>query len=142
MNLPDSLNLIKKAFVKMNEAYGRPVFDEWAVVDLSTIQGHIHEYSGPRHAEFQKDLHENLVPLRSEMESNDLEPGDFSFVRDAAGADFDAFVVLGLNLYLLFNHTTKDMEEITRDPQWKKAQISFVSLSEKFRLQPLVIHSS
>lgn len=140
MNLPDAVGLVKKAFLKMNEAYGRPVFDEWAIVDLSTIQGHIHEYAGPRHAAFQKDLHDNLAPLRSEIEQTGLAPGDFSFVRDAAGADFDAFVVLGNNLYLLCNHTTKDMEAITRDPQWKKAQGPFVSLSERFRLQPLEIH--
>jgi len=140
MTLPESVSLIQKAFAKMNEAYGRPVFDEWALVDLSSIQGHIHEYSGPRHAEFQKDLHDNLIPLQAEMTGQNLEPGDFSFVRDAAGADFDAFVVLGTNLYLLCNHTSKDMEQITRDPQWKRAQVPFVNLSEKFRVSPLVVH--
>ncbi len=139
MTIAQATELVNKAVTRMNEAYGRPVFDEWAIVDLTTIQGQIFEYSGPRHAEFLKDFLENLVPLRQEMLKDDLEPGDFSFVRDARGADFDAFIVLGENLYLLCNHTVKDMEDITRDPQWKLAQASFVSLSERFRMTPVQI---
>lgn len=95
MQLADASSLIKKAILRMNESYGRPVFDEWAVVNLQGIQGTIHEYSGPRHADFQTHFLENLVPLREEMSRDDLDSGDFAFAREAAGSDFDAFIVLG-----------------------------------------------
>jgi hypothetical protein len=137
MNLVECTTLVKKAVTLMNEAYGRPVFDEWAVVNLQPISGTILEYSGPRLADFQNHFLENLVPLRDEMNGGDLEPGDFAFAREAAGPDFDASIVLGKNLYLLFNHTEKDMEGITKDPLWKKAQQPFVNLSEQFRRAPL-----
>ncbi len=137
MHLDEAKAIIRQTLSKMNEGYGRPVFDEWAIVDLSRIQGHIYDYSGPRHADFQKSLHDNLIPLREEMREQDLESGDFSFVRHAGGTDFDAFVILKKDLYVLLNHTTRTMEEITRDPAWIKAQRPFVRMSEAFRVNPV-----
>lgn len=139
MQLAEASSLIKKAVLRMNEAYGRPVFDEWAIITLRAIQGTIHEYAGPRHAGFQSHFLENLVPLREEMNRGDLDNGDFAFAREATGADFDAFIVLGNEVYLLLNHTEKDMETITRDPMWKKAQPTFVNLCERFRHNALEI---
>lgn len=137
MNLSEAVERIKHSIRAMNEAYGRPVFDEWAVVNLQPVRGQVLEYSGPRFADFQSNFLENLVPLRSEMELDDISAGDFGFSREAAGQDFDAYIMLGSDLYLLCNHTGKDMEAITRDPSWKRAQLPFVQLSEKFRDQPL-----
>lgn len=139
MNVSEAVELIKTGMRKMNEAYGRPLFDEWALVNLEPVRGKILDYSGPRFADFQANFLENLVPLRREMEADDLSPGDFGFSREAAGTDFDAYVVLGRNLFLLCNHTEKDMETITRDPTWKQAQKPFVALCEKFRQLPLTL---
>ena len=139
MNLDACTALVHKGVTQMNEAYGRPVFDEWAIVNLHPVGGTIHQYTGPRHADFQAHFLENLVPLRAEMNANDLDTGDFAFAREAAGPDFDAFIILGHDLYLLLNNTEKDMEEITRDPLWKQAQSPFVSLCEHFRADPLAI---
>ncbi len=139
MNLDHCTALIQKGVTEMNEAYGRPVFDEWAIVNLHPVAGTIHQYAGPRHPEFQTHFLENLVPLRAEMTAGELDTGDFAFAREAAGPDFDAFIILGKDLYLLFNNTKKDMEEITRDPLWKQAQSPFVTLSEQFRMDPLAI---
>ena len=137
MKLDEAIHSVKQGFKKINEAYGRTVFDEWAIISLQSIQGTIYDYSGPRHSDFQKNFLENLIPLRAEIDNDELEPGEFAFSREAPGTNFDAFIVLGDNLFLLCNHTEKTMEEITRDPRWKKAQQPFVMLCEKFRNNPL-----
>jgi len=66
------------------------------------------------------------------------QTGDFEFARHASGTHFDAFMVLGDELYLICNNTTQSINGITKDSRWLNAQVPFAELTERFRANPLV----
>lgn len=123
----------------MNSLYGRPVFNEWAVIAAAGVSGHVLAYEGPRRDVFARELPRDLGPLRAELEAQPREPGVFGFAREAGGTRYDAYIVLGPSVYLLCNHTEQTINEITDDVRWRKAQAPFASLAEAFRLDPLRI---
>ncbi len=135
MNLEHAKTAIATALNAMAKAYGRAVFDEWAVVRLEPAVEVLY-YSGPRAVKFQASLQDDLVHLREELSKAGDAPGEFAFSREADGSSFDAFVYLGAGTFLLCNNTTKSMKEVTADSLWLKAQTPFVSLSEKFLADP------
>ena len=121
----------------MDEAYGRSVFDEWAVVSLLPHQGRVLDYLGPRADVFAENFSRDIVKLRKALVSQSHDFGQFEFARDGEGSEFDAFMCIGEGVYLICNNLFATMEDITRDERWYNAQVPFVELSEEFRSNPL-----
>lgn len=138
MKRSDAIKLIDERLCGLDNAYGRPVFDEWAVV--STDGRLVFHYCGQREDSFSIDLADNLVSLRTEIQKDSRVPqtgGEFGFTVDGHGAAFDAYVCLGQGTYLICNNSRKSMPQITADPNWLKAQGIFLNLAAAFASNPL-----
>lgn len=138
MKLEDAIVLITKYSDRMNALYSRVVFDEWAIIFFQGEKGTIVAYSGPRKENFQANFSADVETLRSELLETPHETGDFEFARHGLGTRFDAFMVLGPNLFLICNNTTDSIAGLTKDPRWLAAQVPFAELTEKFRANPLI----
>ena len=126
---------ITAALVRMNAAYGQPVFDEWAVLGVG---GHgVLAYTGPRPDRFRREMPNDAVPLRAEAAGQPSGAGDLVFALNADGTRYDAFMRLGATSYLVCNHTGKTIAEIRANPSWLKVQPILFELGEKFRADPL-----
>src|SRR5664279_2081148 len=118
MTLDEVKLLIKTSAARMDEYYGKPVFDEWAVISLAENRARVLAYIGPRNDDFLKNFANDLGVLRSELLNSKYHQGDFEFARHAAGTHFEAFMVLGEGVYLICNNTQRSMNEITKEPRW------------------------
>lgn len=137
MNLPEAVSRIEKCIATMTKLYGETLFDEWAIVSLAGDTPKVLEYRGTRREEFLAALPREAAPLMQEAGDRRMGPGDFEFARFASGTRHDAGMVLGDELYLLCNHTQKNMLQLRESPLWISAQAPYVSLSEAFRSSPL-----
>jgi len=138
MKLDEAIALIKQKTERMNAIYGSVVFDELAIVSFQDKKGRILNYNGPRKESFQKNFATDVETLKSELLTTKHQTGDFDFARDASGTNFDAFMVLGEEVYLICNNTAQSISGITKDSRWLGAQVPFAELAEKFRGNPLV----
>ena len=140
MNLKSALLRIDQSFAKLNEAYRRAVFDELAIVGLSGSDLVLHYYRGPREAEFLAEFADDSISLRKELTKDQTsQGGEFSFTREGEGSNIDAYICLGVGVYLFCNATEKSMPEITADPAWLDAQGEFLNASQLFAVDPLTI---
>ena len=139
MNLDTATNRINRSFDKMNEAYRRPVFDELLIVGRSAGGVELLHYSGPREDTIMDTLADETAALRQAGGHLDPRPGEFDFTREGVGSDFDAYICLGKDLFLLCNNTEKSMEEVTADPNWLAAQGQFLNASQLFAVDPLEV---
>lgn len=137
MTLEQATKLIKSCAEQMNSRYKRVVFDEWAVVSFAEHKTRILAYNGPRREEFQKNFGSDAGTLRAGLMSPGHEPGDFEFARNGVGTNFEAFMVLGRGIYLIWNNTVQSMDGIAKDPHWLGAQVPFADLSEKLHTDPV-----
>jgi hypothetical protein len=139
MNIEPAIARIQKSFAKMNGAYGRPVFDEIAIVqvaDATTLS--LHYYEGPREADFLNEMMEDSVALRNDVgDTRNNLGGEFGFTRDGGGEGIDAYICLGPRIFLLCNNTAQSMEEVTKDARWLQAQGEFLNASQFFAVDPL-----
>lgn len=139
MTLDQAARQIQRCSQKMNDLYGRVVFDEWVVISLAQHKARILFYVGPRNDDFLKNFASDLGSLRAELLNSRYSIGDFEFSRYGVGTGFEAFVVLGNGIYLICNNTQASMDDITKDPKWLNAQVPFAELSEKVRPDPLTV---
>ncbi|HXT12390.1 MAG TPA: hypothetical protein VN873_12575 [Candidatus Angelobacter sp.] len=139
MTLDEATKQVRKCGQKMNDLYGRVVFDEWVIISLAQQKARILFYAGPRNDDFLKNFASDLGSLRSSLLDSSYNVGDFEFARHGVGTGFEAFVVLGDGIYLICNNTQASMEQISRDPKWLNAQVPFAELSEAMRPDPLVV---
>ena len=140
MNIELAIAQISKSFSKLDAAYGRPVFDELAVVGLDGGELKLHHYQGPNESGFLADFADYTFALRKELtEDQTALGGEFSFTREGEGASMDAYICLGPEVYLFCNHTQKSMHEITQDPMWLEAQGEFLNATQHFAVDPLFI---
>jgi hypothetical protein len=141
MNLESAIAQIQKSFTKLNEAYGRPVFDEIAIVQVSDpVTLTLHYYEGAREASFLNELLEDSVALRNDIgDTRNHLGGEFGFTREGGGEGIDAYICLGSGIFLFCNHTVKSMEEVTKDARWLRAQGEFLNLSQFFAVDPLTL---
>jgi len=139
MTLEEATKQIRLCGQKMNDLYGRVVFDEWVVISLAHHKARILFYVGPRNDVFLKNFATDLGGLRAALLDSTYNIGDFEFARHGTGTGFEAFVVLGEGLYLICNNTKASMQDIARDPKWLNAQVPFAELSEAVRLDPLLV---
>lgn len=137
MTIEDSLPRLRQCERRMNEIYGRVVFDEWAVVSLLPDRSRLLDYSGPRREEFASRFNRDLAALRQSLLKGTHHFGDFDFARDGKGSQFDAFMCLGDGVYLICNNLYTSMAEITKDERWLLAQKPFVELSESVGSSPV-----
>src|ERR1700739_4199049 len=131
MNLEQASQRILKCAELMDKAYKHVVFDEWASVPFMERTGKILSYIGPRRDDFQKNFAADIKGLRVELLDNTHGVGDFEFARHGVGTGVEAFMIIGMGLYLICNNTTKSMDDITKDPLWLGAQVPFVELSDE-----------
>jgi hypothetical protein len=131
------MNAVRSCATQMNAQYGKPVFDEWAVVSLLQQQARVLGYVGPRNDEFLKSFADDLGQLRTALLNGNYQVGDFEFARNNAGTKFEAFMTLGEGLYLICNNTQSNMDDITKNPKWLSAQEPFAALSDKVRSNPV-----
>ncbi len=141
MTLDEAKTLIKMCAAQMDAHYGKTVFDEWAVVSLAENKARVLAYVGPRNDDFLKNFANDLGSLRAELLGANYGVGDFAFARHAAGTRFEAFMVLGVAIYLICNNTRESMDTIAKDPKWLKAQVPFAEIGDKLRMSPLLITS-
>ena len=139
MTLDEAKSRIKSCASQMDERYGKSVFDEWAVVSLAENKARVLAYVGPRNDDFLRNFVHDLGTLRAELHDASYGVGDFVFARHGVGTGFEAFMVLGMGIYLICNNTNETMDMITKDPQWISAQVPFAELSEEIRSNPLVV---
>jgi hypothetical protein len=137
MTWDEAGRLISACANEMNDRYGKVVFDEWAVVSLVHHKAKILTYTGPRNDAFLKNFANDLGALRAELLNSKYSVGDFEFARHGVGTGFEAFVVLGEGIYLICNNTNASMNDIAEDPRWLNAQVPFVELSDRVRVNPL-----
>lgn len=123
----------------MNKAYGGCVFDEWLLCLRNDNGYKLQAYEGPRMGIIQHAVNRDLQPLSALLEENACGVGDFEFVPDGRGTQFDAFVVVGEELVLICNSSDKSMEEIKLAGNWLKAQRPFFTMCEGFRADPLKV---
>jgi len=138
MRIDEATDLIRLCAEKMNAQYESVVFDEWAVVCFARNRGFLLAYTGPRKEGFQKEFLSDAGRLRPSLFGGDHSPGDFEFAHDGIGTGFESFTVLGSDLYLIWNNTVQSMDGITRNPRWLGAQLPFIELSERLRVDPVV----
>ena len=137
MNVTETIQHIKGCASQMNDRYGSPVFDEWAVLSLAQDKAQVLAYIGPRNDAFLKTFATDLGSLRTELQDTKYNTGDFEFARHGVGTSYEAFMVLGDGVYLICNNTTSSMTEIAKNPKWLNAQIPFAELSDKIRANPV-----
>ena len=142
MTLQEAIKLVRLADVAMKRDYTRAVFDEYAIVGNVGQRANLFWYEGPRKSEFVTKFDKETAALRAESRSrltNRYEIGDFEFTPDGVGSQSEAFLVVGAGLFLICGNTRLSMAEIAKDRLWLAAQKHFVALSDRFRLDPLVI---
>jgi hypothetical protein len=137
MKLKRAVELTERTVSNMLLSSGRPVFNEWMIVNLQGGQFELMHYKGPRSNASQKKISYDLRGIEDEMKRDGYLPGKFFFTPDAEGTVYDAFMVAGEKKFILFNNTLMKMTEITADPFWNKIQINFVELSEHFHSDAL-----
>src|SRR5450432_3125295 len=115
MNLDEVKLLIKQSAAQMDAFYGRPVFNEWAIISLAENKARVLAYVGPRNDDFLKNFANDLGALRSELLDANYGVGDFAFARHGTGTLFEAFMVLGSAIYLICNNKHETMDAIARD---------------------------
>jgi len=133
MTLDEANKHIKACAEQMNSRYGSVVFDEWAIISLQQHQARIVSYTGPRNDVFLQNFAKDLGTLRPALMDPNYSVGDFEFARDGVGTGFEVFMVLGPELYLICNHTSRTMKEIAAESKWLNAQIPFAELGNKFQ---------
>jgi hypothetical protein len=136
MDLETARRNIQVAFERMRASYLKPVFDEWAILSLTSKSGVV-AYHGSRADGFRRNLPDDAEPLRAITAGKPFSEGDIEFVPNAANTHYDGFMKLGPDSYLILNHTVRTMDEIRADAKWLAAQKILFELSEKFRADPL-----
>ena len=139
MTLDEISAKIKACAQQMNTRYGGVVFDEWAVVSLAENKARVIFYTGPRNDEFLKNFVDDLGSLRTALRDAKYGVGDFEFSRHGTGTRIEAFLVVGIGIYLVCNNTLSSMDDIAKNPRWLEAQVPFVELAEAVRANPLTI---
>ncbi len=141
MTLSEARLLITQCATRMNARSGEVVFDEWAVVTLSSQGAKLAVYEGPRVEQFRLNFKTDIRPLQSELEGRQLAVGDFGFAAEAAGTAYDACVRIGPTAYLWWNNTDASLTDIRETGGWLPAQKTFMELCETFQQDPVVSES-
>lgn len=138
MDLKKAIARIERGLQRMDKAFHRTVFDEWAVVQIRPGQDQVLHSSTAREDQAATFGHDFRI-LRRDSQGAADNPGDFGFTKEGKGTAIDAFLVLGDHLILILNNTGLSMHEVAQNPLWQAVQPLFFNLSETFRSDPLVV---
>ena len=72
MTLDEATKQIRSCGQKMNDLYGKVVFDEWVVISLAQQKARILFYVGPRNDDFLKNFAADLGALRAELLNHEI----------------------------------------------------------------------
>lgn len=111
MDLPTARARIEEATARMNQVYGRPLFDEWAILSLSA-KGCLSAYGGPRAEAFRKALPDDVGPLFVATKGKEIHEGDLEFAEHAEGTAYDVLMKIGPVSYLVLNHTGETLANL------------------------------
>jgi hypothetical protein len=139
MTIEEAVNLVKACAKQMDAHYGKTVFDEWAIISLAENKARVLSYLGPRNDDFLKNFAADISALRKELHDMSYGTGDFAFERHGVGTRFEAFMVVGIGIYLICNNTKESMDIIAKNPRWLNAQVPFAELSDKIRPNPVTV---
>jgi len=139
MTLDEVKKRIQTCATQMQQAFGRPVFDEWILTSFKTGDSRLLAYVGPRQDAVATSFADDFRNVRESFMQERQEPGGFGFSMDGYGTRFDGFLVLGPDLYLFVNHTEKAIKDYQDDPAWRATQGPFLELSETVREDPVVL---
>jgi hypothetical protein len=138
MTLDEAIHLITATAERMDQLYKDKVFDEFAVVAFLQNKARLLKYIGPRREDFQKNFLADVREIKPDLIANKHNIGDFEFSQSGVGTKVEAFLVLSDGIFLLCNHTSRNMTDIARNPMWLSAQVPFVEMSDRFRSNPLI----
>lgn len=136
MKLDEAIHAIEACTSKMNARYGGVVFDEWMIVEMGATDK-ILAHSGPRGEEIVLDFGTDTEAIHQLLQASSNFAGDFGFTHEGHGTRFDAYTVLGNNLFLLWNKTDASTGHITKSPNWPLAQVEFAALAKSFKTNPV-----
>jgi hypothetical protein len=139
VTIEEAIIQVKVCAKQMDERYGGIVFDEWAIVSLAENKARVLSYLGPRNDDFLKNFAADISALRKELHDMKYGTGDFAFERHGVGTRFEAFMVMGVGIYLICNNTRESMDVIAKNPRWLTAQVPFAELSEKIQPNPVTV---
>lgn len=139
MTIDTAANLMKLCAAQMDARYKSVVFDEWALVRIDENRGQLLAYLGPRREGFQRNFLADVAPLRQGLLAGQQTVGDFEFSRDSVGTSFESIMSVGTGIFLICNNTVQSMDTIARNPLWLNAQVPFVELSDRFRIDPVAL---
>lgn len=138
MNLSRATTVIEQSLNTLTSSAGEPIFDEWIILGKKKNQWTELHYVGPRMQEHVASFSQDLRSLVEVFDPSVSEVGDFSFTHKGHGTAFDAFMCIGPEIFVLFNHTQKNTDQITQNPKWTEAQVYFTELLEAFIADPVV----
>jgi len=137
MTVDELKDQTSRTFARMDEIYGCPVFNEWALVRVSQGKGHVIHYEGPRKDAFASSFSKDVALLRTQLEGRIYFNGEFEFIADGHGTMFDAFIKASDSAYLVCNNTQVAMSRIRGNGQWLRAQVPFAGLCARIGESPL-----
>ena len=137
MDIKIAIDKIKKTLVKLDNASGEVVFDEWVLVFHVAKGWKLLEYGGTREDQFVETFTEDLSALRDTFDPSASQAGEFAFSHEGYGTGFDVHICLGTQLFLFLNNTEKSTGDITGNPRWRHAQVYFNELVESFINNPV-----
>lgn len=139
MNLAEAEKLIEESFTQIDRVYGSTVFDEWAIIALERTTTSFLFYRGPRKEVFLKNFGADLQLLTPQLTEDYNHLGDLHFARHGSGTLFDAYLTVGLDVFVICNNTVSSLETITRTPRWLAVRAALVELADKFRHNPVIV---
>ena len=135
MNLNEVIQLIERCSERMNVKYGDIVFDEWLIVHMGQTD-RILAHSGPRGEEIVLDFGTDTEAIHKLLQVNSTV-GDFGFTEEGHGTRFDAYTVIGKNLFVLWNRTEGATTHITQNRKWSPAQTELAAFADVVKKDPV-----
>jgi len=74
--------------------------------------------------------------------SPEHEPGDLNSPRNGVGTNFEAFMVLGRGIYLIWKQHRPIYGRHCQRSHWLGAQVPFADLSEKLHTDPSTVRTT
>lgn len=137
MTKEEAIKQIEHTLEDLNNQIKYTIFNEWILISVTPRSWDILKYSGPRQSEFFSHLSEDLTSVHQKMNDLNPIPGEFDFSYEGYGKAFDAYMCIGEKLYILFNNTLKNADEIKAHINWKKAERKIRNLQQKFMDDPV-----
>lgn len=135
MNLDEVIQLIEQCSQRINVKYGNVVFDEWLIVQMGQTDK-ILAHSGPRGEEVVLDFGTDTEAIHKLLQKNS-NVGDCGFTEEGHGTRFDAYTVIGKNLFVLWNRTEGATTHITQNRKRSPAQTELAAFAEIVKKDPV-----